>query len=256
MSNMFSDKKILVLGVANERSIAWAISQALAKEGAELAFTYVNEAIEKRVRPLAESLNCKNVFPCDVQSDADIDNLTAELESRWGRVDAIVHSVAFANGDDLKCRFSQTSRAGFQLALDVSAYSLIAVAGRLSKLMSNGGSIITLSYLGAERVVTNYNVMGVAKAALESSVRYLAADLGSQNIRVNAISAGPIKTLAASGIPHFKELLGKFAEMSPLKRNVSQEDVANTALYLLGNLSSGVTGETIYVDGGFNIMGI
>lgn len=254
---MFKAKKFLVLGVANKKSIAWAISEALHREGAELCFTYVNEAIEKRVRPLAEELACPNVLPCDVQSDEELDNLFAELESRWGTLDGIVHSVAFAEREDLANRFSQTSRAGFQTALDVSAYSLIAVSGRAEKLMrENGGSILTLSYLGASRVVKNYNVMGVAKSALESSVRYLADDLGPSQIRVNAISAGPIKTLAASGIPKFKELLAEFAERAPLRRNVTLEDVANSALYLLGPLSSGVTGEVTYVDCGFNILGL
>lgn len=252
----FKGKKILVIGVANERSIAWAIASALHREGAELAFTYVNDAIERRVRPLAESLGCKTVLPCDAASDASINDLFVELESRWGTMDGIVHSIAFAAQEDLKNRFSKTSRAGFQLALDVSAYSLIAIAGRAEPLLNPGASIITLSYLGAERVVSNYNVMGVAKAALEASVRYLSADIGEKGIRVNAISAGPIKTLAASGIPQFRELLANFAARAPLRRTVSQEDVAGTALYLLGNLSSGVTGETIYVDAGFNIMGI
>jgi enoyl-[acyl-carrier protein] reductase I len=192
-----------------------------------------------------------------VQSDEQLDKVFAEVESKWGSIDGVIHSVAFADGEDLKNRFSRTSRKGFQLALDVSAYSLIAVAGRAEALMrAQGGSIITLSYLGAERVVPNYNVMGVAKAALESAVRYLAADLGPQNIRVNAISAGPVKTLAASGIPHFRDMLNSFAEKAPLRRAITQEDVANSALYLLGSLSSGVTGETIYVDSGFNILGM
>ena len=257
MSKLFEGKKVLVLGVANKKSIAWGITEALVAGGATVALTYMNDAIEKRVRPLADEISCETVLPCDVQSDESLDNLFAELESRWGSIDGIVHSVAFAEKEDLSNPFSQTSRAGFQLALDISAYSLVAVAGRGAKLMSDGGSIITLSYLGAERVVSNYNVMGVAKAALEASVRYLAEDLGgTKGIRVNAISAGPIKTLAASGIPEFKKLLSDFAEKAPLKRNVTQEDVANTAQYLLSDLSSGVTGETIYVDGGYNIMGI
>jgi enoyl-[acyl-carrier protein] reductase I len=245
---MFAGKKFLVFGVANERSLAWGITQALHREGAKLGFTYVNEAIERRLRPLAESLSSELILPCDVQSDEQLDKVFA---------DGVIHSVAFADGEDLKNRFSRTSRKGFQLALDVSAYSLIAVAGRAEALMrAQGGSIITLSYLGAERVVPNYNVMGVAKAALESAVRYLAADLGPQNIRVNAISAGPVKTLAASGIPHFRDMLNSFAEKAPLRRAITQEDVANSALYLLGSLSSGVTGETIYVDSGFNILGM
>jgi len=254
---MFEGKKVLVLGVANDISIAWGIAEALHKEGAELAFNYVNEAIERRVRPLAESIGCKNVFPCDVTQDEQIDAMFAEIKERWGTIDAVVHSLAFADKEDLSNRFVNTTRKGFHTAVDISAYSLIAVAKRALPLMQEkGGSIITLTYLGAERVVPNYNVMGVAKAALEASVRYLASDLGEHNIRVNAISAGPIKTLAASGIPHFRDMLKSFAEKAPLKRNVSQEDVANTGLYLLGPLSSGVTGEVIYVDAGFSIMGM
>lgn len=253
---MFQGKKILILGVANQKSIAWGIAEELHKQGASLAFTYMNEAIEKRVRPLADSLPNSLVLPCDVQSDEEINNLFAELEGRWGSLDGIVHSVAFADREDLQKPFSETSRAGFQLALDVSAYSLVAIAGRAKKLMTNGGTIITMSYLGAERAVENYNVMGVAKAALESAVRYLAAELGSAGVRVNAISAGPIKTLAASGIPKFKELLASFAEKAPLRRNVDPTDVAGTALYLMSHLSSGVTGETIYVDGGYSIVGV
>ncbi|RMG42764.1 MAG: enoyl-ACP reductase [Candidatus Dadabacteria bacterium] len=251
---MLAGKKILVLGVANQKSIAWGIAERLHQNGAELALTYVNEAIEKRLRPLAETISCNNVLPCDVSSDQDLDNLFAELGSRWGRLDGVVHSVAFAEQDDLKKPFSETCREGFKKALDISAYSLIGVSGRAKRLMPDGGSILTLTYLGAVRAVPNYNIMGVAKAALESSVRYLAADLGGQNIRVNAISAGPIKTLAASGIPQFKSLLAQFAEKAPLRRNVTQEDVAGTALYLLSPLSSGVTGEVVYVDCGFNII--
>lgn len=252
---MFEGKKVLILGVANKKSIAWAITEALVKNGAKVALTYANEAIEKRVRPLAESINCENVYECDVQSDEQIDKLFCDIKKDFGSLDAVVHSVAFANKDDLANDFSETTRAGFTMALDISAYSLIAVARGAKSLMNEGGSIITLSYLGAVRVVDNYNVMGVAKAALESSVRYLAADLGRTNIRVNAISAGPIKTLAASGIPKFRELLNNFAEMSPLKRNVELEDVANTAMFLLGHLGSGVTGEVIYTDCGYSHMG-
>lgn len=253
---MFKGKKILILGVANERSIAWGIAKALHDQGAELAFTYVNEAIEKRLRPLAESLSCSMVLPCDVQNDQHLDTLFSELAERWGRIDGVVHSIAYADKADLDNPFSKTTRDGFKLALDVSAYSLIAVAGRAAALMTEGGSIITLTYLGAQRAVKNYNVMGVAKAALESSVRYLASDLGEKNIRVNAISAGPIKTLAASGIPGFRDLLTKFAESSPLKRNVSVEDVAGTAMFLLSPWSSGVTGEITYVDCGFSTVGV
>jgi len=254
---MFDGKKVLVLGVANERSIAWGIAEALHKEGAELAFNYLNEALERRVRPLADSLGCKNVLPCDVQHDDQIDLMFEELKSRWGTIDAVVHSLAYAEKEDLTNRFVNTTRKGFQTALDISAYSLVAVTKRALPLMSEkGGSILTMTYLGAERVVQNYNVMGVAKAALEASVRYLASDLGEFNIRVNAISAGPIKTLAAAGIPQFRDMLSAFAEKAPMKRNVTQADVANTGLYLLGPLASGVTGEVVYVDCGFNIMGL
>ena len=196
------------------------------------------------------------MYPCDVQSDEQLDAMFAQIKQDWGTLDGVVHSLAFADKEDLSSRFVNTSRHGFSLALDVSAYSLIAVARRALPLMSeHGGSIVTMTYLGAERVVPNYNVMGVAKAALEASVRYLAADLGEFGVRVNAISAGPIKTLAASGIPQFRDMLAAFAEKAPLKRNVTQEDVANTGLYLLGPLGRGVTGETLYVDCGFNIMG-
>jgi enoyl-[acyl-carrier protein] reductase I len=253
---MFSGKKVVVLGVANERSIAWGIAQALHREGADLAFNYLNEALERRVRPLAQELGCENVWQCDVQSDEQIDTFFGQVKDRWGTVDAVVHSLAYAEKDDLSNRFIETSRKGFHTAMDISAYSLIAIAKRALPLMTpNGGSLVTLTYLGAERVVTNYNVMGVAKAALEASVRYLASDLGAAAIRVNAISAGPIKTLAASGIPQFRDMLSAFAEKAPLKRTVTQEDVANSALYLLGPLSAGVTGEVLYVDAGFNIMG-
>lgn len=253
---MVKGKKFLILGVANERSIAWGITQALVQNGAQVAMTFLNEALEKRVRPLAESIGCEIVLPCDAQKDEDIDAMYNELEKRWGTIDGIVHSIAFANGDDLKARFSDTSRDGFKLALDVSAYSLVAVAGKGRRLMPNGGSIITMTYLGSERVVPNYNIMGVAKAALEASVRYLASDLGAENIRVNAISAGPIKTLASAGIPHFKDMLNAFAEKAPLRRNVSTEDVANCALFYLGNMGAGITGEVTYVDCGYNVMGM
>ena len=249
-------KKFVVLGVANERSIAHSITTTLHEQGAELALTYVNEAIEKRVRPIAEELGIKAVYPCDVQNDEHIDKLFADLKDRWGTIDGVVHSIAFAEREDLNRRFVETSRDGFKLALDVSAYSLIAIAKRAESLMQQGGSIITLTYHGSQKVVKNYNVMGVAKAALESSVRYLAADLGEKGIRVNAISAGPIKTLAASGIPQFKEMLNAFAEKAPLRRNTSLEDVANTASFLLSDGSKGMTGEVLYVDCGFNIIGM
>lgn len=258
MTALLAGKKIVVLGVSNKKSIAWGITEALHNAGAELAFTYLNEALEKRVRPLVESIGCQErLYQADVQSDEDVQRLADSLKDTWGTVDGVVHSIAFANKEDLSDRFCKTSRAGFQMALDVSAYSLIAVAGAFEPLMKdNGGSIITLSYLGAERVVPNYNVMGVAKAALEASVRYLAWDMGESNIRVNAISAGPIKTLAASGIPEFRKMLSSFAETAPLKRNVTQEEVGGTALYYMSDMSKAVTGETTYVDCGFNIMGM
>ena len=259
MSDQFlnlTGKKYLILGVANKKSIAWSMAEALKAAGAELAFTYVNEAIEKRLRPLAEEIGADLILPCDVQNDSEIDAAFAEIKEKWGKLDGVIHSVAFANREDMANRFSKTSRDGFALAMDVSAYSLIAVSNRAADLMTEGGTILTLSYLGAVRAIPNYNVMGVAKAALEASVRYLAADLGEQNIRVNAISAGPIKTLAASGIPGFKQLLNSFAEAAPLKRNTSLEDVAKTSLFYVSDLSQGVTGEVTYVDCGFSNVGV
>ena len=252
----FQGKKILVLGIANERSIAWSIAQSLHQEGAELCLTYVNEAIERRLRPLAESLGCTFVEGCDVQSDQHLDALFAKIEEKWGVLHGVVHSIAYAEREDLQNRFIQTTRKGFHTALDVSAYSLVAIAARAEKLMKEGGSILTMTYLGAERAVPHYNVMGMAKAALESAVRYLAVDLGPTNIRVNALSAGPIKTLAAAGIPQFRDLLTSFGERAPLKRTVSLEDVSGSAMFLLGSHSSGVTGETLYVDCGYNILGL
>jgi enoyl-[acyl-carrier protein] reductase I len=254
---LMQGKKVVILGVANERSIGYGILKTLKAQGAEIALTYVNEAIEKRVRPIAEEFGISIVLPCDVSDDVQIQNLADQLKDRWGTVDGIVHSVAFADKSDLAKHFYSTSREGFRLALDISAYSLVAVAGALVPLMQEkGGSIITLSYMGAEKVVPNYNVMGVAKAALEASVRYLAYDLGELNIRVNAISAGPIKTLAASGIADFKQMLHTVEQKAPLKRNVTNEDVGNTALYLMSDLGAGVTGETMHVDCGYSIMGM
>jgi enoyl-[acyl-carrier protein] reductase I len=249
-------KKGVVFGVANEKSIAWAIARALKKQGAELAFTYAGEVFEKRVRPLAESIGSQIVLPCDVTDDAQIDSVFDTIRNEWGGLDILIHSIAFANKDELKGEFVETSREGFKLALDISAYSLVALAKRAYPLMEGrGGSILTMTYYGSEKVVRNYNVMGVAKAALEASVRYLATDLGQRGVRVNAISSGPIKTLAAMGISGFKDILDIVETKAPLKRNVTQEDVAKTALYLSSDLASGVTGEIIYVDSGFNIMG-
>jgi len=251
---LMDGKRGVIFGVANDMSIAWGIAQQLKEHGAEIAFTYLNEALEKRVRPLAESLGSTVILPCDVARDEDIEEVFAELGKRWGKIDFVVHAVAFANREDLKNPFSQTSRAGFQLALDISAYSLVAVTRSAMPILNAGGSVLTLSYLGAERVVPSYNVMGVAKAALEASVRYLAAELGEQGIRVNAISAGPIRTLAASGIANFKSKLKLMDDFAPLRRTVTQDEVGKSAVYFLSDLASGVTGEIHYVDGGFNII--
>ena len=254
---LLNNKKGIIFGVANERSIAWAIAQALHKEGAELAFTYVGEALKERVMPLAQGIGSKLILPCDVAKDNEIDAVFNTVKEAWGGLDILVHSVAFANKDELKGMYADTSREGFRLAMDVSAYSLVALAKRAYPLMDGrSGSIVTLTYYGSEKVIPNYNVMGVAKAALEASVKYLAADLGQKGIRVNAISAGPVKTLAAMGIAGFRDILGVVEKKAPLKRNVTTEDVANTALYLLSGLSSGVTGEIIYVDAGYNIVGM
>ncbi len=251
-------KRALIVGVANERSIAWSIAQALHKDGYELAFTYLNEALEKRVRPLAESLGCPHVYPCDVQSDAQIESLFNSLNEKWGSLNCLVHSIAFAQKEDLEGSFVATSRKGFQMALDVSAYSLVALAKGAKPLMekAGGGSIVTLSYYGAEKVVPNYNVMGVAKAALECCVRYLASELGPQHIRVNAVSAGPVRTLAAAGIRGFKGMLQVVESKSPLRRNVTADEVAEACFFLLSPKSGGVTGETFYVDSGFHILGM
>lgn len=251
---LMTGKRGIIFGVANDMSIAWGIAQKLKEEGAELAFTYLNEALEKRVRPLAESLGSTLILPCDVASDAEIEAVFSTLKQAWGNIDFVVHAVAFANREDLKHPFSQTSRDGFKLAMDISAYSLVAVTRCAVPLMPNGGSIITLTYLGATRAVPNYNVMGVAKAALEASTRYLAAELGEKGIRVNAISAGPIRTLAASGIANFKAKIGLMDDNAPLRRTVTQEEVGKSAVYFLSDLSSGVTGEVHFVDAGFNFV--
>ena len=251
--NMLQGKKGLILGVANDRSIAWGIAQTASREGASLGFNYVGEALERRVRPLAESLDAELIESLDVTSDQQIDEFFEKVRKVWGNLDFLVHSIAFANKTSLRDRFLETTRGDFHLALDISCYSLVALARRAAKLMEPGASILTLSYLGAVRAVPNYNVMGVAKAALEASVRYLAADLGQDGVRVNAISAGPIKTLAASGISGFRTFLEGYQNAAPLRRNVDLDDVGKSAVYLLSDLSSGVTGEVHYVDAGFNI---
>jgi enoyl-[acyl-carrier protein] reductase I len=249
-------KKALIFGVANDHSIAWGIAQALHAEGAEVGFSSVESLIDKRVRPLAESIGSTFVEPCDVQSDADIERVFERWGATHDRLDILVHALAFAKRDELTGRFVDTSRDGFTLALDVSAYSLVALARAALPHLRPGSSILTLTYYGAEKVVANYNVMGVAKAALEASVRYLAADLGPDGIRVNAISAGPVRTLAAAGISGFKKMYGEFADVAPLRANITPEDVGKTALYLASDLASAVTGEVIYVDGGFSVMGV
>ena len=250
-------KKALILGLANDRSIAWGIAQAFHAQGAKLAFNFLGDALEKRVRPLAESLAAEIIAPCDVSSDAQISQLFETIKQKWGTFDILVHSVAFANKDDLQGRFVDTPRAGFQLALDISAYSLVAVAREAEKLMPNGGAVLTLTYYGAEKVIPGYNVMGVAKAALETTVKYLAADLGPKKIRVHAISAGPIKTLAAAGaIPNFRDFLTTVAEKAPMRENVSPEDVGALAAFLCQDSARHMTGSVIHVDSGYNIMGV
>jgi enoyl-[acyl-carrier protein] reductase I len=248
-------RNAVVFGVANKRSIAWAIAQRLQAAGAQLAITYQNERLEAEAKDMITALPGAESFRCDVSSDAEIDQLFSQLKEKYGKLDILVHSVAFAPAEELKNDFLQTSREGFRIAHDVSVYSLIAVTRAAAPLMTEGGSVLTLTYYGAEKVVPKYNVMGVAKAALEATVRYLAADVGARRIRVNAISAGPIKTLAARGIGSLGEMLKTQAEKSPLKRNVDVNEVADTALFLASDLGTGITGETIYVDCGYNIMG-
>ncbi len=248
-------RKGLILGVANEKSIAWGVAKACHREGAEIGFNYLGEALKKRVHPLAESIRSSFVEPLDVGDDAQLDDFFAKAEARWGRLDFIVHSIAFANRNSLTGNFRDTSRADFHLALDISAYSFIACARRAARLMGPGGAMVTMSFLGAVRAVPNYNVMGVAKAALEAATRYLAHDLGPEGIRVNAVSAGPIRTLAASGVGDFRKLMEKSARGALLRRNVTQDEVGNAAAYLLSDWASGVTGEVHYVDAGFNIGG-
>jgi enoyl-[acyl-carrier protein] reductase I len=249
-------KRGLVMGVANDRSIAWGIARAVAAQGATLAFTYQGEALEKRVRPLAEQVGAKLVLPCDVGTDESLDATFKAIADEWGGLDFLVHAIAYSDKEGLKGGYIATTRANFAMTLDISCYSFTACAQRAVPLMKNGGSLLTLSYYGAERVMPHYNVMGVAKAALEASVRYLAADVGSQGVRVNAISAGPIKTLAASGIGDFRYIL-KWNELnSPLKRNVSTDDVGGAGLYLLSDLSAGVTGEVHHVDSGYHVVGM
>ncbi|MBF0454728.1 MAG: enoyl-ACP reductase [Magnetococcales bacterium] len=253
---LLAGKKGLIFGLANERSIAWGITQACHREGAELAFTYLGEPLKKRVLPLAERVNSTIVMPCDVNNDEQIEAVFEQVKSEWGELDFIVHSVAFAKKEELTGYYYNTSREGFRIALEASAFSLTAICAKAAPLLNAGGSILTLSYYGAERVIPHYNVMGVAKAALEASVRYLAVDFGQSGIRVNAISAGPIKTLAAAGIGDFKEILNWNRENAPLRRNVTQDEVGNSALLLLSDLGSGITGEVLHVDAGYHVVGM
>ncbi len=251
-----SGKRALVVGVANERSIAWGIAQALAREGARMGFTFLGEALERRVRPLAESVGAELIEPCDVGEDAQIEQLFAAVDRTWGGLDVLIHAVAFANRDDLSGRFVDTSRAGFHLALDVSAYSLVALVREALPRMASGGTVLTLTFAGSERVFPNYNVMGVAKAALEASVRYLAVEAGASGVRVNAISAGPIKTLSAAGIAGFRQMLHVAEERAPLKRNVTTGDVGELAVALAGPAGAGITGQVVYLDAGLSILGV
>jgi len=245
----------LVLGIANKRSIAWGIAQSVSREGARLAVTYQGERLEENVRELAQGLKDPLILPCDVAKDADLDAVAESVRKEWGGVDFLVHAVAYALREELDGEFLNTSRDGYRIAQEISAYSLTALARRVAPLMQGrGGSIVTLSYLGGERVVPHYNVMGVAKAALECSVRYLANDLGPRGIRVNAISAGPIKTLAASGVHGISKMLEYHRNHTPLRKNTEQEEVGDAALFLVSRLSRGVTGEVIHVDGGFHVM--
>ncbi len=254
--SLMAGKRGLIMGVANNRSIAWGIAKAVSAQGAELAFTYQGDALKKRVEPLAAEVNSSLVLPCDVTDAASMDAVFAQLEKSWGSLDFLVHAIAFSDKNELDGRYIDTSAANFQLTMNISVYSFTAVAKRAEPLMSEGGSLLTLTYYGAQKYVPNYNVMGVAKAALEASVRYLAVDMGKAGIRVNAISAGAIKTLAASGISGLRDMLHWQEANSPLRRNVDIDDVGRAGLYLLSDLSSGVTGEIHYVDAGFNAVGM
>ncbi len=254
---LMDGRRAIIFGVANDHSIAWAIAQAFRREGAELALTYPNEAIERRVRPLAESLEVPHVWPCDVSRDEDISAVFRTVREQWGDIDVVVHAIAFAPRDELKGRFIDTTRPGFQMALEISAYSLVAIARQAEPLLARRhGSLLTLTYFGAEKVIPNYNVMGVAKAALEACVRYLAWDLGPQGVRVNAISAGPLRTLSSAGVSGFKTMLHHHAERAPLRRGITTDEVAGAALYLCSDLATAVTGEVLHVDAGYNVIGM
>jgi len=255
-TGLMAGKRGLIMGVANDHSIAWGIAQVLASQGAEIAFTYQGDAQKKRLGPLAESVGSKIVLPADVENDEQLDSVFAHLKKEWGSIDFLVHSLAFSDRDELKGRYVDTSRANFLKSLDISCYSFTAVAQRAAQLMPNGGSLVTLTYLGAQRVMPNYNVMGVAKAALEASVRYLAADLGRDSIRVNAISAGPMRTLAGAAVGDARTVFKWNKSHAPLKKTVELNHVGGAALYLLSDLAGGVTGEIHFVDAGFNVIGM
>jgi len=255
-SGLMAGKRGLIMGVANDKSIAWGITKVLHEHGAEIAFTYQGEALGKRVKPLAERVGSDFVMECDVTDDASVDTVFKSLEQKWGKIDFIVHAIAYSDKNELRGSFSDTSRENFLRSMDISCYSFISVAKRAKALMKDGGSMVTLTYYGSERVMPHYNVMGVAKAALEASVRYLADEMGTDGIRVNAISAGPIKTLAASGIGDFRYILKWNEYNAPLKRNVTIEEVGGSALYMLSDLGAGVTGETHHVDCGYHVVGM
>lgn len=255
-TRLMDGKRGLIMGLANDKSIAWGIAKALADQGAEMAFSYQGEALKKRVAPLAEQIGATELVECDVADEASIDRLFAYLEERWGKIDFLVHAIGFSDKGELRGRYVDTSRANFQMTMDISVYSFTAVCKRAAAIMPDGGSLLTLTYYGAEQVMPHYNVMGIAKAALEASVKYIAEDLGKVGIRCNAISAGPIKTLAASGIGDFRYIM-KWNELnSPLRRNVTQEEVGKAALYLLSDLGSGTTGENLHVDAGYHVVGM
>ena len=255
-SSLMQGKRGLILGVANDHSIAWGIASAVAEHGAALAFTYQGDGFVKRVKPLAESVGSNIVLPCDVSDDASIDAVFSAIEKEWGSLDFVVHSVAYSDKDELSGRYVDTSRDNFKLTLDISCFSFTTIAQRAAALMPNGGSLVTLTYSGAERVMPNYNVMGVAKAALEASVKYLAVDLGADGIRVNAISAGPMRTLAGSAVGGARQVYKWNEEYSPLRNNTKLEDVGGAGLYLLSDLSAGITGEIMHVDSGYNVVGV
>jgi enoyl-[acyl-carrier protein] reductase I len=256
MSGLMAGKRGLIMGLANDKSLAWGIAQALSGAGAELAFSFQGEALKKRVGPLAAQLGSDFLIECDVSDMAELDRAFDQLKERWGTIDFLVHAIGFSDKNELRGKFVDTSLDNFLLTMNISAYSFVAVTRRARAMMPEGGSVLTLSYYGAEKVIPHYNVMGVAKAALETSVKYLAMDLGPENIRVNAISAGPIKTLAASGIGDFRYILKWNEYNAPLRRNVTIDDVGGAALYLLSDLASGVTGEIHHVDAGYNVVGM